>query len=222
MIQSENYQRLWKRMVSLSRFLSWSMDTLTFSFNSVSALAFDLLSIDPLKLVKSLCHSLSFISYMKIILYFLFSWKVSHRIWDLKKQDLRKFQEGIWTQKLLNMFRHMRTRGFPVGSVVKNLPVNAGDTGDVSGLGRSPAEGKDSHSNILAWEMPWTEEPGRLQSTGSQRVRHYWAHTNPCENHLFYNVIFNLEIFIVKTDSPFSSFTLNRYLSSAYIWEMLS
>ena len=40
-------------MVSLSTFLSWSMDTLTFSFNSVSALAFDLLSIDPLKLVKS-------------------------------------------------------------------------------------------------------------------------------------------------------------------------
>ena len=29
-----------------------------------------------------------------------------------------------------------------------------------------------THSNILAWEIPWTEEPGRLQSMGSQRVRH--------------------------------------------------
>ena len=29
-----------------------------------------------------------------------------------------------------------------------------------------------THSNILAWKIPWTEEPGRLQSTGSQRVRH--------------------------------------------------
>ena len=29
-----------------------------------------------------------------------------------------------------------------------------------------------THSNILAWETPWTEEPGRLQSVGSQRVRH--------------------------------------------------
>ena len=29
-----------------------------------------------------------------------------------------------------------------------------------------------SHSSILAWEIPWTEEPGRLQSMGSQRVRH--------------------------------------------------
>ena len=34
-----------------------------------------------------------------------------------------------------------------------------------------------THSSILAWEMPWTEESGGLQSTGLQRVRHNWAHT---------------------------------------------
>ena len=32
-----------------------------------------------------------------------------------------------------------------------------------------------THSNTLAWKIPWTEEPGRLQSVGSQRVRHHWA-----------------------------------------------
>ena len=32
-----------------------------------------------------------------------------------------------------------------------------------------------THSNILAWEIPWTEEPGRLQSMGSHRVRHNWS-----------------------------------------------
>ena len=32
-----------------------------------------------------------------------------------------------------------------------------------------------THSSILAWKSPWTEEPGQLQSTGSQRVRHDWA-----------------------------------------------
>ena len=32
-----------------------------------------------------------------------------------------------------------------------------------------------THSSILAWRIPWKEEPGRLQSTGSQRVRHDWA-----------------------------------------------
>ena len=37
-----------------------------------------------------------------------------------------------------------------------------------------------THSSILAWEIPWTEEPGRLQSMGSQRVGHDWAHTVIC------------------------------------------
>ena len=35
-----------------------------------------------------------------------------------------------------------------------------------------------THSNILAWEIPWTEEPGRLQFIGSQRVKLYWTHTH--------------------------------------------
>ena len=56
--------------------------------------------------------------------------------------------------------------GFPGGSVVKTLSGNAGDTGLVPGLGRSPAEGNGS--SILAWEIPWIEEPGGLQSMGSQ------------------------------------------------------
>ena len=34
------------------------------------------------------------------------------------------------------------------------------------------AKGMATHSSILAWRIPWTEEPGRLQSMGSQRVRH--------------------------------------------------
>ena len=38
-----------------------------------------------------------------------------------------------------------------------------------------PEEGTDTHCRILAWRIPWTEEPGRLQSVGSQRVRHIGA-----------------------------------------------
>ena len=55
--------------------------------------------------------------------------------------------------------------------VVKNPPANAGDVRDVGsipGSGRSPGEGMVTHSSILAWRIPWTEEPGRLQFTGSQ------------------------------------------------------
>ena len=58
--------------------------------------------------------------------------------------------------------------------VVKNPPANAGDIRDADstpGPGRSLEEGMAPHSSVLAWRIPWTEEPGGLQSTGSQRVR---------------------------------------------------
>ena len=44
----------------------------------------------------------------------------------------------------------------------------------VQSLGQEDPLGEEmaTHSSILAWEIPWTEEPGRLQSMGSQRVRH--------------------------------------------------
>ena len=59
--------------------------------------------------------------------------------------------------------------------VVKNPPVNAGDirdVGSIPGLGRSLEVRMATHSSILAWRMPWREEPGGLQSIGSQRVGH--------------------------------------------------
>ena len=46
--------------------------------------------------------------------------------------------------------------------MVKNLPANPGDVGSVFGLGRSPGEGNATHFSTLAWEIPWTEEPGEL------------------------------------------------------------
>ena len=54
--------------------------------------------------------------------------------------------------------------GFPVGSVVKNLPANARDT--VQSLGREDPLEKEiaTHSSILAWKIPWTEEPDGLPS----------------------------------------------------------
>ena len=51
---------------------------------------------------------------------------------------------------------------FPGDSAVKKLPANTGDLGLIPGLGRFPGEGNDSPLNILAWEIPWTEEPGIL------------------------------------------------------------
>ena len=59
--------------------------------------------------------------------------------------------------------------------MVKNLPAHVGDRGDggsIPGLGRSLEKGMATQFSILAWEIPWTQEPGGVQSTGSQRVRH--------------------------------------------------
>ena len=61
---------------------------------------------------------------------------------------------------------------FRGGSDSKEFACNAGDLGSIPGLGRSPGGGHGNHSSILAWRIPWTEESGRLQSMGSQRVRH--------------------------------------------------
>ena len=63
-------------------------------------------------------------------------------------------------------------KGLPWRSSGLSLPYNAGDMGLIPGLGRSPGEGNGYHSSILAWRIPWKEEPGKLQPMGSQRVRH--------------------------------------------------
>ena len=63
-------------------------------------------------------------------------------------------------------------KGFPGGSDGKESPCSAGDLGSVPGLKDLLEKGMAKHSSILAWEIPLTEEPGRLQSMGSQRVGH--------------------------------------------------
>ena len=59
-----------------------------------------------------------------------------------------------------------------VAQRVKNPPASAGDSGSTPGSGRFPGEGLANHSSILAWEVPWTEKPGRLQPMEFQRVRY--------------------------------------------------
>ena len=61
--------------------------------------------------------------------------------------------------------------GFPGGSDSKESACNKGDLDSIPGLGRSPGGG---HGNLLKLpgESPWTEDPGGLQSMGSQRVEH--------------------------------------------------
>ena len=63
-----------------------------------------------------------------------------------------------------------------VAPAVNNPPANAGDlryAGSIPGSEDPLEEGMAAHSSILTWRIPWTEEPGGLQSIGSQRVGQY-------------------------------------------------
>ena len=65
-----------------------------------------------------------------------------------------------------------KIRGFPGGSVVKNLSAKQETQVLFLGQEDSLEEEMATPSSILTWEIPWTEEPGGLQSIDSQRVRY--------------------------------------------------
>ena len=81
-------------------------------------------------------------------------------------------------------------KGFPGSSMVENPPaLQELRKMHVQSLGQENPleEGMVTHSSIPAWRIPWTEEPGKLQSIGLQRVRHDssdLAHTYRLENQL--------------------------------------
>ena len=70
------------------------------------------------------------------------------------------------------MFIMYVCKGFPGGAIVTNPPATAGYVSSIPGLEDSLEKEMATHSSILAWEIPWTEEAGGLQSTGVQKSRH--------------------------------------------------
>ena len=80
---------------------------------------------------------------------------VCHQSWQLLAWQLRASLRS-W-QRWLRQLR---------------ICFNAAGPSSVPGLGRSPGKGNGNPLRILAWRIPWTEEPGGLQFMGSQRVRH--------------------------------------------------
>ena len=117
-----------------------------------------------------------------------------------------------------------------VALVVKNPLASAGDirdTGSIPGLGRSLEEGMATHSSILAWRISWTEEPGGLQSTGSQRVGQDWSSLAYIFYHNKKKIPFNI-IPILLVSYKFYDFNIEfrRLLNHGYfncmivIWEI--
>ena len=67
----------------------------------------------------------------------------------------------------------LESHSFPSGSDGKESVCHAVDLGSIPGSGRSPGEREwQPFYSIAVWRIPWTEEPGRLQSMGLQRVGH--------------------------------------------------
>ena len=100
------------------------------------------------------------------------------QVWSLDQEDLLEEDTTAHSSTAGHTWSNWAL-GFPGGTVVKNPPANAGDSGDrgwIPGWGRSPGVGiLATYSSVLAWEIPWTEEPDGLQPMGSQSVGHNWA-----------------------------------------------
>ena len=92
------------------------------------------------------------------------------------KATLVSFSDGAQWALLPSVFM----TGFPGGSKVKDPPASVGDAGLIPGWGRSLEKEMAPHSSTLAWRIPWTEGPGGLQSTGSQRAGHGLATKQQC------------------------------------------
>ena len=92
----------------------------------------------------------------------------------------------------LHMFCYIYSKviiflGFPGGSAVKNLlAMQEPQETKVWSLGQEDPleEGMVTHSSILVWRIPWTEEPGELLSMGLERVGHNWNDLTHMQNHI--------------------------------------
>ena len=85
---------------------------------------------------------------------------------------------------LLSMGSHrVRHDWSDLAGMVKNPSANAGDIGSIMDWEHLLEEALASHSSILAWKIPWSEKPDRLQSIGSHKVGHDWSNL-ACTNAL--------------------------------------
>ena len=108
----------------------------------------------------------------------ILAWRIPWTVypWGCKESD---------TTEVYNVVCSACERAFQVAQMIKNQPANAGAAGDmVQSLGREdPLEQEMvTHSSVLAWEIPWTEEPGGLQSVGHKEsdTTESTEHTHKC------------------------------------------
>ena len=92
---------------------------------------------------------------------------------------------AVINDRITGQFQRENAKSLPVFTkaslvvlVVNNPPANAGDIRDAGSIprsGKAPGGGRGNLLQYSCWEIPWTQEPGGLQSMGSQRVGHDWV-----------------------------------------------
>ena len=146
----------------------------------------------------------------------------------------RRLQFDFWVGKFPWRKDRLSTPvflGFPGGSDSKEYTCNAGDLHSIPEFGRPPGGGHGYPLQHSCLENLWTEEPGRLQSMGSPRVRHGWA--TECStawqvpfyfSNFFSFKTYNLSFFTLTSSSSFSlSFIYQRLFKEklffhSFIW----
>ena len=88
------------------------------------------------------------------------------------KKILKRGGNGFYKSVHLCLLELVKSKASLVAHMVKNLPAMWKTRVRSLGWEDPLEEEMATHSSILSWEIPWTEEPGGLQSMGSQRVRH--------------------------------------------------
>ena len=136
--------------------------------------------------------------------------------------------ESSWIIDLISLYKVPKTHGkhwiivnYSVsGSDSKDSACNSGHLGLSPGSGRSPGEGKGYLLQYSCLENPWSEEPGRLQSMGLQRVGHVWViNTFAYFFHYYYShwlplclkLISSKEIEVLPTPSFFSVTNIRNF-----------
>ena len=110
--------------------------------------------------------------------------------------------------------------GRPHSSNGKESACNAGDQGSIPESGRSFGEGNGNPLQYSSWKIAWTEEPGRLQSVGLQRVRHDWAtSTHNTFTYLsFGSSGYSLLLLGLPLVAVSGSYSLLRYMGFSWQW----
>ena len=121
---------------------------------------FQILTDDAVKVLRSICQQI---------------WKTQQWPQDWKRSVFIPIpKKGNVKNPQSTAQLHSSHWGFPGGSDGKESACNAEDLDSISGLGRSPGGGHGNPRQYLAWKIPWTEEPGRLQSDTTERLHFHF------------------------------------------------